>query len=321
MFHTLTITDSPNPQAPSPSDCCSFHIAVLQLSGIEGRLPSMSEVMDAINEANLVGGWKHVLVTLDLSGNRLTGSFPANILQAMIHLEHLSATGNAIEGELFDGTPNHPLTVLRLSSNRLSGRVPLTFFTQFSSLSILHLADNYLYGPLPTLDALDAPWLTEMDLSRNHLRSTLPPSWLCMPRLQTLVLQQTELLGPLPNTLNASMCQTGTTSISTLDVSSNVINTTFPLSYLLFFPYPQSTNYFALSLNVTNCSLYGSLPAFPQGFCDQTSSRLNHEFYLQVAFNRINGTIPLDWVCANRIKTLNLSHNLLTVCRYLNLGT
>ena len=86
---------------------------------------------------------------LDLGGNRLTGSIPAN-LGNPLSMRWLGLNENRLSGEI----PGHlssltHLELLNLSFNRLEGEIPWSL-TRLVNLDGLHLGDNRLTGCIPS---------------------------------------------------------------------------------------------------------------------------------------------------------------------------
>ncbi|PSC74756.1 serine threonine-kinase isoform B [Micractinium conductrix] len=160
-------------------------LAALRLSqlGLRGTLPS-----------DWAGGLLSRLTVLDLSGNRLTGSFPAAWQLGSASTSSTSSGKAGSGGRASSGANSSraaaggsggagavagqawPATHLDLSLNRLSGRLPAWLPTAFPGLQKLRLGGNQLQGPLLAGWLQPGAWanLTLLDLSHNPLAGGLP---------------------------------------------------------------------------------------------------------------------------------------------------
>ncbi|KAL3833191.1 hypothetical protein ACJIZ3_007927 [Penstemon smallii] len=105
----------------------------------------------------------HSLQTLDLSGNSLSGSIPAQICTWLPYLVTLDLSNNGLTGEIpIDLANCSYLNNLILDSNRLSGSIPY----QFSNLGRLRrfsVANNDLSGRVPSFN-----YELQLDFSGNN---------------------------------------------------------------------------------------------------------------------------------------------------------
>jgi hypothetical protein len=93
-------------------------------------------------------------VSIDFSGNSLTGEIPSEIT-SLCSLINLNLSSNQLSGKI----PNnigivHSLESLDLSENMLSGEIPPSL-SSLASLSYLNLSYNNLSGPIPSGRQLD----------------------------------------------------------------------------------------------------------------------------------------------------------------------
>lgn len=130
-------------------------------------------VGDAMGLISQLGSIEYV----DLSSNEFSGSIDIDVGNSsfVTSIRYLNLSNNLLAGELFahDGMPYFDsLEVFDASNNELVGKLPSFEFVV--SLKILRLGNNQLSGSLPqALLQENSMILTELDLSRNHLKGIL----------------------------------------------------------------------------------------------------------------------------------------------------
>nr|APU94878.1 leucine-rich repeat receptor-like protein kinase [Pohlia nutans] len=158
------------------------HLATVNLSQNEftGSIPSLQG--------------QQQLQVLELSGNRLTGALPQDIV-ACSRLRRLLLSHNRIAGVIPMGMGAlQALERLDLSVNELSGSIPDDFgnLASLSPQAPLNLSNNYLTGAIPaTLANLES---VPIDLSNNKLSGPVPSD----PYFQSQ--------GPVAYIGNAALC-------------------------------------------------------------------------------------------------------------------
>ncbi|KAJ3093080.1 hypothetical protein HDU96_002531 [Phlyctochytrium bullatum] len=148
------------------------------------------------------------LTHLTIMNAGLKGAFPSSLLK-LKGLTHLDIRKNGLEGELpgqlFEALPS--LEVLRLASNGFTGALPSNWCKTFpESLSMLDLSRNSLTGSLDTVDTSTCAsnHLHLIDLSRNPLNTTLPPTFMAdASELEVFACDGCGLHGALPASLGA----------------------------------------------------------------------------------------------------------------------
>ena len=138
---------------------------------------------------------------LVLSGNRLTGTLPAELGLAS-YLTRLDRSGNRLQGSIPAELGNlRSLGVLNLSENQLAGTLPPRL-RLLRDLRILDLHENALAGSIPAF-LQDLTALEYLNLADNRFMGTVPPELGWLTHLVTLRLDGNDLSGPLPQTLTA----------------------------------------------------------------------------------------------------------------------
>ncbi|XP_071701530.1 LRR receptor-like serine/threonine-protein kinase GHR1 [Rutidosis leptorrhynchoides] len=233
----------------------STTLMVLNLSsnGLTGELPLVTGgcvVLDLSNnkfEGNLTKlvKWGN-LEFLDLSQNRLTGSFP-EVTAQFLRLNHLNLSHNSLDSSVpkvitqfprlavldlgfnqLDGPfPNGLLSMptlheIHLQSNKLSGNIdlfPSSFVSNVSNIRVLDISNNQLDGDFP--DELDSlTQLQFLDISGNTFSGSLPSSLTELTGLVTLDISQNHFTGPLLKNL--------TNSLSSFNASYNDLSGVVP---------------------------------------------------------------------------------------------
>ncbi|CAM0147751.1 unnamed protein product [Urochloa decumbens] len=200
-------------------------------NALSGALPSGSTRM------------AETLQWLDLSGNRLTGGIPAEMLLSL-KLRYLNLSSNDLR------TPLPPelgllrnLTVLDLRSTGLYGAVPADLCGESgSSLAVLQLDGNSLAGPIPdTIGKCSSLYL--LSLGHNALTGPIPAGISELKKLEILRLEYNNLSGEIPPQLGALQ------SLLAVNVSHNRLVGRLPASGVF-----QSLDASALEGNLGICS-------------------------------------------------------------------
>ena len=277
----------------------------LSLNQLSGGIPSQLD-----NLSNLTG--------LALRGNQLNGMIPSE-LGNLRNLEILFLAENRLSGAipLELGTLNN-LTYIYLSANLLSGCVPelwrnlegsdledlsLPFCTDRDVLVALFQAtagtgwanrDNWLSdAPIGTWYGVTTDEngrVTELDLSENGLRGTIPTALGMLTYLETLALAHNLLSGSIPLQLG------NLNNLQTLVLSENQLIGTIP---------PQLGNLKNLIvLGINSNQLNGAVP--------RELGNLDNLQTLALWDNQLNGTVPSVLGNLINLKTLFLSGNQLS---------
>ncbi|XP_051124937.1 LRR receptor-like serine/threonine-protein kinase GHR1 [Andrographis paniculata] len=248
----------------------------LSLNGFTKAMPKGFELMNQLDVLDLHGNLldgeldpEFLLLTtasyVDLSGNLLVSSAkdPKKFLVGISSsVKHLNVSHNQITGSLVGGGEAEAfgsLKVLDLSYNQLSGELP--GFNFVYDLQVLKVSNNRFSGSVPNnLLKGDSLVLTELDLSGNNLS------------------------GPI------SMISS--TTLHTLNVSSNMLSGELPLLTGSCAVIDFSNNQF--EGNLTRMLKWGNIEM------------------LDLSRNRLTGSIPEVTAQFLRLNYLNLSHNSLT---------
>lgn len=131
---------------------------------------------------------------IDFAGNRLTGSLPS--FARLTALRGVDLSSNQLSGNLPDDIGASTLLEdMQLRDNLFSGPVPVSLQTS-TSLRRLNLNSNDLDSALPDFSA----WtnLDSLDLGRNRLSGTIPPSVGKAANLTYLDIGNNKLSGQIP---------------------------------------------------------------------------------------------------------------------------
>ncbi|CAL5047110.1 unnamed protein product [Urochloa decumbens] len=182
----------------------------LQGTGIVGRFDSLS--IQSLPHLN----------NLDLSNNRgLSGMIPPSIASLSM-LATLNLTGDRLTGTIPPAF-GETLRQLSLGDNNLTGTIPRSL-ANLTHLTHLHLHTNQLIGPIPEeLGVLSG--LLELDLSENHLTGMIPATLpMNLTTLNTLCLWSNQLTGSVPREIG------NLRNLRVLDLSSNLLTGLIPPS-------------------------------------------------------------------------------------------
>ncbi|CAN1266408.1 Receptor-like protein 6 [Linum perenne] len=257
------------------------------------------------------------LTSLRMSDCGLTGTFPAKILQ-IPSLEVLDLSDNyRLEGVFPDLPQNHSMDTLILSNTnfsgvlppsmgnlgklsridlqqcRFSGNVPKTF-ERLTQLEYLDLSHNNFTGLLPSLSLFKN--LMHLDLSHNQLSGYIPRSHSeSFEKLFHVDLSHNSFDGSIPSSLFVSP------SLDHIDLSFNQLRGTTPE-----FPNVTSSSSALRSLDLSNNNLEGPI--------SRSFFKLPILEYLNLSFNKFNGTVQFSWIHRlQNLTNLDLSYNNLTV--------
>ena len=134
------------------------------------------------------------VTTVDLSGNQLTGSIPAQ-LGNLSNLERLSLTGNQLSATPAQLGNLSNLKSLDLSDNQLTGSIPAQL-GNLSNLERLDLSFNQLSAIPKELGNLSN--LRSLSVSSNQLSGSIPTQLGNLSNLESLSLTGNQLSGAIP---------------------------------------------------------------------------------------------------------------------------
>ena len=289
----------------------------LNLNRLTGTLPS--------NIGDLAG-----LVAFSFDSNLFRGSLPSSIGN-MKNLQSLTGSSNLFTGPMtfsFDNMPS--LNTFNFGSNFIQGSLSSSI-CRLSKLSYLSLSNNLISGSLPACTTGTWPNVEVIQLNFNLISGQIPFSFLELPLLQTLLLNNNHMTGlqipaaaagPNANGTTVSSNKNLGSSLSALDISDNDMVGSLPLQL-----FSQSPNlvYMAAASNcfsgylpneICNCS---GLQALILGGLS-SGGRCARSFFpsLQRYFNgsyrtaTMIGSIPNCIFQLPKLNSLFLSGNALT---------
>ncbi|MQL87660.1 hypothetical protein Taro_020201 [Colocasia esculenta] len=231
------------------------------------------------------------LVSLNLTGNQLTGPLPGAALARLRRLRHLDLSSNSLTGSIPAEVGSFPhLQTLDLSDNQLTGALPGSL-GRLSTLQILRLDGNVgISGEIPPeLGSLSQ--LRELSLISTNFSGEIPPELGDLADLEGLHITETQIGGELPMELG------NLAKLKVLNLASNYLRGQFPAAV-----YNMSS---LEELGLTNNTLGGPLPS-------DLGRRLPRSLKnLYININNINGAIPSSLSNASMLSILELSYNLL----------
>ncbi|KAH7570477.1 hypothetical protein JRO89_XS05G0112300 [Xanthoceras sorbifolium] len=260
------------------------------------------------------------LYSLNLEGNSWKGVITENHLQNLTKLEHLYLSSKSkslvfnvkqdwmesfslytleiIDCQLGPAFPSWlrtqgPLPLwsnskaISLKSNLISGPIPLNIGHEMTKLIGLELSKNVLNGSIP-------PSMTEMkdllflDLSSNYLSRAIPPNWQSLKRLNYMDLSNNSLSGGIPR----SICSLP--SLEWLKLSNNNLSEELSLSL-------QDCTAGLSYLDLGGNRFFGTIPPIVENLFNMS--------YLGLRSNMLIGDIPEQFCQFPNLHILDLAHN------------
>ncbi|KDP46255.1 hypothetical protein JCGZ_10095 [Jatropha curcas] len=272
----------------------SLQILDLSFCAIQNAIPA--------NLGNLTN-----LISLYLTGNRLTGAIPSSLGQLVL-LSVLDLSQNSLTGSIpvsFASLGN--LTSLDISSNFLAGSIP-PGIGMLLKLQYLNLSSNQLSSPIPA-QLGDLSRLVDLDLSVNLLSGSLPVDLRGLRNLKRMLIGNNMLVGSLPVNLFPSSSQLQIVVLKDNGFTDTVPSVLFTMPGLLFLDI--SGNNFSsflpnvtLSANATTAELNLSGNLFYGGL----SSILRRFSSVDLSDNYFEGRIP-DYLPVNASLVSNCLQN------------
>jgi hypothetical protein len=217
----------------------STTLKVLNLSSnvLSGSLPATMGKCTSVDlsgnqfsgELAILRSWDGIVEVIDLSSNKLVGSYPNDASQFQ-NLVSLKLRNNSLSGSLPSVLGTYQkLSVLDLSQNAIEGSVLPTFFMS-PTLTVLNLSGNKFSGTIPfqSTHSTESILLSSqsalriVDLSSNSLAGPLPPDISNLQKLEFLILMMNELSGEIPSEISKLQ------ALEYLDLSHNHLTGRIP---------------------------------------------------------------------------------------------
>ncbi|KAL2642055.1 hypothetical protein R1flu_009642 [Riccia fluitans] len=250
-----------------------------------------------------------LLESLDLSYNKISGSFPWAVMQ-LKNLKVLSLANNFLSGGLvldFGDYANCSLQFLSIAGNNFSGIFPGSI-QLCQELKVLDVSRNRLSGRLP-LSASNAPQLIVLQASSNKFEGEIP-SWVWqLEQLQILDLSDNNFHGGMPLRFDGLLAMKGVTTFSTLYIGEDgTYGVAVKFNTVLSYKGAQQTFvYFLHTFGFISLSGNGLSGIIPPGIGNLT--RLKS---LNVSRNELTGVIPATLGQMKALESLDLSDNYIT---------
>ncbi|KAI0487900.1 hypothetical protein KFK09_027723 [Dendrobium nobile] len=308
----------------------NFFVGIIPTS--LGFLNNLEQLLlfNNILEANEESDWAFLaalsncsnLQALDLSRNRLGGSFPSSIGNLSLTLQILYMETNQITGNIptsisrltnlkklylgeniLEGTlPQeigflHKLELFSLHYNQISGVVPNSL-GNLSSLRFFSLYGNQFGGHIPRV-LKNLTTLTLLSLSENNFVGHVPSFLGSLLSITKLYLSSNHLVGNIPRSLG------NLHSLNTLELGSNNLEGAVPYSIWNL----SSLQYIDLQQN----NLYDVIPT-------NIGQTLPNLIYLLLYQNQFHGPIPTSLSNCTSLELIGLSKNAFTGKVPINLG-
>eukprot|EP00250_Pteridium_aquilinum_P020736 c24925_g2_i1 orf=39-1349(-) len=240
------------------------------------------------------------LQVLNLGNNYFSGSLPSSFgnfsrLQRLCISVNPSLSGPIPEsfGQLTS------LQLMDLRSNSLSGPLPATF-GHMSSLKKLHLYGNKINGPIPPSFGLLSN-LYNADLSSNQFSGRIPDAFgHALVNLINLYLGNNRITG-LPADLR------NLKRLEWLDLSNNPLTHGDAVAGIATLPLISQ-------IGLDSCNIFGPFPSWVVRLPQVDTNLISDEVTpsLDLANNRISGSIPSELGKLTYLQSMSLSNNQLT---------
>ncbi|KAK4591050.1 hypothetical protein RGQ29_021299 [Quercus rubra] len=316
----------------NPSWDPSFQLKVLLLSNCSLNKPTGNIPKFLFDQ--------HELEVIDISHNKLNGSFPIWLLENNTRLQLLSLQSNSFADQFHLPTycsmdlrdlPSSigdmsNLEKLDLSFNNFSGEVPMELVASCTHLDILRLSNNYFHGEIFSKNFNLS--LSSLELNNNYFTGTLPVSPL---RVMFLDISNNHMSGIIP----VWIVNNNTINLWNVDLSNNFFEGKIPCGLIstLNLSYNLLSGLLPSCLNLENArhlllrgnNLTGSLPKaiFISSYIvtfdirdNSFSGNIPEEIYrlselrvLLLSGNQFSGTIPKQLCWLKKISIMDLSRN------------
>nr|PNR33871.1 hypothetical protein PHYPA_023687 [Physcomitrium patens] len=223
----------------------------------------------------------------DKATSSLGGTIPASLGQLQ-ELQEINFWGNQLVGGVpVDVALLPKLTSINLADNHLTG--PIAHLCQSKSLQTILLFDNQFTSDIPA--CLGSMNLTNLNLGANNITGGIPPSFSNLVNMETLNLDNTTLVGGLPNAMVAKWPRLTSLSIRRSNLSGPIPPAIGSLKLLTL-------------VNLAQNNLSGPIPA--------TFGNLDSVVTLGLYENKLTGTIPPELGNMKNLTNLLLSENSLS---------
>ncbi|KAH0646951.1 hypothetical protein KY284_034835 [Solanum tuberosum] len=231
------------------------------------------------------------LETIDVSNNKLNGHIPDNMNSAFPKLTYLNMSQNYLEGPIPSKISGIHLHNLDLSHNFLCAGVPSDLAIQSPALVYLRLSHNKLKATTISLGEIprcirDNTRLLQLDLSKNHLKGSIPVEICNLKLIQVLAISENRLSGFIPSCVNSL-------PLEHIHLEKNQLGG--ELGHVLF----NFSSLITLDLGYNNFT--GNIP--------HTIGSLNTLNYLLLSNNQLEGEIPNQICMLKKLSIVDLSFN------------
>jgi len=222
---------------------------------------------------------------MDLSRNRLTGSFPGEV-RRLSNLRILKLQDNKLSGSLPPEIGFMQSAVeIDITNNGIRGSVP-TEINRLTNLQIVKFAKNSLTSQLPSIRSLSN--LRYLHLNENDLTGTVPFTIVEVPELREVYLEKNRIGGTLPPELQTL------SKLRIFSVHNNNLEGEFPNG---LFRSNLDLEYLSIQFN----KFTGSIPT--------RAGTLSKLHTLQMHDNLLTGKFPTEWTAMDSLEILHLQNN------------
>ncbi len=247
------------------------------------------------------------LVSVNLSGLRLTGGIVPDVLRSFSRLRVLNLSNTGLVGNIQRALPAwiqglKELEEIDVSFNELEGEIASEPFCAYPNLKRLNASNNRLAGIIP-LCLTTREKLQVLQLSNNRFEGSIPAGLGTLPNLRVLNLANNRLTGNLPSSFGQTNANKTSNSraydaqtLEVLDMSINELTGTIPAEW--------SAMASLKTLNLSRNRLSGELSPSLAGM-----TAMEH---LNVSENAFTGAFPVGFGNARNLRVVRLAKNAFT---------
>ncbi|KAJ0075631.1 hypothetical protein Patl1_34581 [Pistacia atlantica] len=252
--------------------------------------------------------YQYDLLSVDLSHNKLVGTFPSWLLVNNTNLREMFLVNNSFSGTLkLPNTKHDSITLFDISHNNFNGPLPKNI--SMGEITMMDLSNNHFSGELPCDFLIGCFSLEMLNLSNNNFNGQIFPQYMNMASLMFIYLNNNNFSGKIGKGLQ------NFTSLFALDISNNKvsgkvpnwIDHSFEVNFLTknrYDSYKGDILNFMTGMDLSNNDLFGDIPL--------EIGDLQGIKALNLSNNLLARSIPKSFSKLKNIESLDLSHNKLS---------
>ncbi|KAL6641992.1 hypothetical protein ACP70R_020173 [Stipagrostis hirtigluma subsp. patula] len=308
---------------------CSAHVVIGSFNGSETDRISLLEfkklvshdpqqVLMSWNDSTHFCNWEGIwcrmknprrVTSLNLSDRGLVGTISPAIGN-LTFLSYLRLADNGFTGQIPPSLGHlRRIRYLYLSNNTLQGDIP--DFANCSNLKVLWLNGNHLLGEMPRYASLP-PYLEELQISRNKLTGTIPPSISNITTLIHLSITFNNINGEIPSDIgklpNLNVFYSAGNKLSGR-FQPNILNLSSLVILNLASNYLHGELPSNLGTSFPNLQMFGLYNNLFNGHIPSSLVNASKLFLVDMSKNNFTGVVPSSIGKLRELSWLNLEYN------------